>query len=45
MEQNNWGIVLCGGGAKGAYQMGALQALEEAEILNHICGISGVSIG
>ncbi|MDO5156368.1 MAG: patatin-like phospholipase family protein [Eubacteriales bacterium] len=40
-----YGIVLCGGGAKGAYQMGVLKALEEKGYLNNIFGISGVSIG
>lgn len=40
-----WGLVLCGGGAKGSYQMGALQAFEEYGLLEQVCGISGVSIG
>lgn len=40
-----FGFVLCGGGAKGAYQMGALQALEEDGLLRNPAGLSGVSIG
>lgn len=48
MEQKQdgaWGLVLCGGGAKGAYQIGAWKALEEYGIFDKITGISGVSIG
>ena len=37
------GLVLEGGGAKGAYQIGAYQALQELEI--SIEGVSGTSIG
>ena len=37
------GLVLEGGGAKGAYQIGAYQALTELEI--DITGVSGTSIG
>lgn len=43
--KDKFGLVLCGGGAKGAYQMGALQALEEDGYLDDFCGVSGVSIG
>lgn len=43
--KDQFGLVLCGGGAKGAYQMGALQALEEEGYLNQIYGVSGASIG
>ena len=43
--KEEFGLVLCGGGAKGAYQMGALQALEEEGYLDGFCGVSGVSIG
>lgn len=38
-----YGLVLEGGGAKGAYQIGAWKALKEAGI--HIKGISGTSVG
>lgn len=39
------GLVLCGGGAKGAYQVGVFKALEELGIAEHIRVISGSSIG
>src|SRR5438874_12297265 len=39
----NIGLVLAGGGAKGAYQIGVLRALDEAGIRPAI--ISGTSIG
>ena len=38
-----YGLVLEGGGAKGAYQIGAWKALKEAGI--HIKGIAGTSVG
>ena len=39
----NFGLVLCGGGAKGAYQIGALKAIAEYDISFN--GFSGSSIG
>lgn len=39
------GLSLGGGGAKGAYQVGVLKALEEFNLLESIKMISGVSIG
>lgn len=39
------GLLLGGGGAKGAYQVGVLRALEEAKILKHVRYFSGTSIG
>jgi len=39
------GICLSGGGAKGAYQIGALKALEELGILQKASAFSGASIG
>lgn len=39
------GLVLGGGGGRGAYQIGVWQALEELEIAKHIKVISGTSIG
>nr|WP_256440321.1 patatin-like phospholipase family protein [Sedimentibacter sp. zth1] len=41
----NYGLVLGGGGAKGAYQIGVLHALSHYEIYNEITAISGTSIG
>ena len=39
------GLVLSGGGAKGAYQVGVLKALAEAGLLKDVSYISGDSIG
>ena len=39
------GLVLSGGGAKGAYQIGMMRALEELGISKQIKVISGTSIG
>ena len=39
------GLVLCGGGAKGAYQVGVLRVLEEFGLLSHIHAVAGSSIG
>lgn len=39
------GLVLAGGGARGAYQIGACMALKEAGILQDIDYIAGTSIG
>lgn len=41
----NIGLVLCGGGAKGAYQIGVFKALEELELSKEVKVISGSSIG
>ena len=43
--KNEIGIVLAGGGTKGAYQIGVWQALAENGIMEHITGFSGSSIG
>ena len=46
MEENKkLGLVLSGGGAKGAYQLGMLKVLKEKGFLNEITHISGASIG
>jgi len=42
---NKLGICLSGGGARGAYQIGALQALKELGILDRTVAFSGASIG
>ena len=39
------GLVLGGGGAKGAYQVGVLKALKEYKLLKHVKMVSGTSIG
>ena len=39
------GLVLSGGGGKGAYQAGMLKALAEAGMLDDVVAISGTSIG
>lgn len=39
------GLVLCGGGGKGAFQIGAWKALEEHGILEHVGAIAGTSVG
>ena len=39
------GIVLCGGGTKGAYEIGVWKSLEETGVFDKITGFSGASIG
>ncbi|MFP4178071.1 MAG: patatin-like phospholipase family protein [Acholeplasmataceae bacterium] len=39
------GLCLTGGGARGAYQIGALMALKELDILKNVAAYSGTSIG
>ena len=39
------GLVLAGGGAKGAYEVGVYKALRELELVDNIKIISGTSIG
>lgn len=39
------GLVLCGGGAKGAYQVGVIRVLEEFGLLPYIQSVAGSSIG
>lgn len=39
------GLVLSGGGAKGAYEMGVWKALRELGLENRITGVSGTSVG
>lgn len=45
METRTYGIVFCGGGAKGAYQIGVWRFLRELGLDQRITGISGASIG
>ncbi len=39
------GLILSGGGAKGAYEVGVWEALKETHVADDICAISGTSIG
>ena len=39
------GLVLSGGGAKGAYQIGVFKALKELELYSLVTAVSGTSIG
>jgi len=45
LSAENFGLVLSGGGAKGAYQVGVWKALEDYGISNQITVISGTSVG
>ena len=45
MENRTWGLVLSGGGGKGAYQVGVLKAMEELGMLDRVEAIAGSSIG
>lgn len=45
MNTKKYGLVLSGGGGKGAYQVGAFKALHELGIDASIRGISGSSVG
>lgn len=47
MDSNKfkYGIVFCGGGAKGAYQIGVWKRLRELGLDKEIVGVSGASIG
>lgn len=42
---NKIGLCFAGGGARGAYQIGAVKALEEMGIFQHVSVFSGTSIG
>lgn len=42
--KNDWGLVLAGGGGKGAYEIGVWKALMERKDL-HISAVSGTSVG
>lgn len=43
--QLDYGIVFCGGGAKGAFQLGVWKWLEEQGYAERFTGISGASVG
>lgn len=44
-SEKEWGLVLSGGGGKGAYQAGVFKALEQYGIGDYITMISGASVG
>ena len=44
-EAGDLGLVLSGGGGKGAFQIGVLRALAEEGILNEVKAVAGTSIG
>lgn len=44
-SMNKWGLILAGGGGKGAYQIGVMRALREKGIDKYITGVSGSSVG
>ncbi|MFW5841799.1 MAG: patatin-like phospholipase family protein [Bacillota bacterium] len=39
------GVVMSGGGARGAYQIGVMEVLENAGLLENVCAYSGSSVG
>lgn len=43
--QLGYGIVFCGGGAKGAFQLGVWKKLDELGVVERFTGISGASVG
>lgn len=45
ISKKDWGIVFCGGGAKGSYQIGVWKWLVENKIADKITGVSGASVG
>lgn len=40
-----FGLVLSGGGAKGAYEAGAVRAMRELDVADRVYGVSGTSVG
>jgi NTE family protein len=45
VESKGIGLVLSGGGAKGAYQLGVWEALRKADLEKEITAVSGTSVG
>ena len=43
--ESQLGLVLSGGGAKGAYEVGVWEVLKETYVADNVCAISGTSIG
>lgn len=40
-----FGLVLSGGGAKGAYEAGCIKAMRELDVASRVYGVSGTSVG
>lgn len=45
MSKKNIALVFSGGGARGAFQIGAWRALKESAIANRVCAVYGTSVG
>lgn len=45
MDKKDYGLVLCGGGGKGSYQIGVFKALHQLGMDSWIVGLSGSSAG
>jgi hypothetical protein len=45
MNDLKLGLVLSGGGAKGAYQLGVWKAMEEFDLSRRVRAVSGSSVG
>lgn len=45
MDKKNYGLVLCGGGGKGAYQIGVFKALHQLGLDTCVRGVAGASAG
>ena len=45
VDTNKYGLVLAGGGGKGAYQAGVFKAMQELDLSDKIAGIAGSSVG
>ncbi|TAH59675.1 MAG: hypothetical protein EWM50_07650 [Gottschalkiaceae bacterium] len=43
--KKGFGLILSGGGAKGAYEIGVMKAIEDLDLAKYITGISGSSVG
>lgn len=44
-EVKNVGLILSGGGAKGAYEIGVFKALEDLGLADTVTGVAGTSVG
>lgn len=44
-DSGKWVMALAGGGGKGSYQLGVWKALREIGVEDHLCAVSGSSVG